>query len=109
MTTIAAIRKQLAALLAIVKPAHSLESRVDKLSAEHREIYERYSERMAEFIAHKDIDTDGNPGNAYRLVADGYGPQLPARIANALYPMPTISKNASDEQAAQIWFDEVQK
>lgn len=111
MTTVAAIRKQLAALLAIVKPAHSLAARLDALSPDDRAAYDRYSERMSEWIkaceARNDMEDVEPLARPFARLIDGYGPRLPARISNALYPMPKLPVNASDEQAAQIWFDEV--
>lgn len=113
MTTIAAIRKQLAALLAIVKPARSIAARLDALSDDDRAAYERYSERLSEWIkaseARNDMDDIEPAARPYARMIDGYGPQLPARISNALYPTPKLPINASDEQAARMWFDEVMR
>ncbi|NEV00991.1 hypothetical protein [Bradyrhizobium uaiense] len=105
---IASLKKQVAALTAQIKPPNSLAARLDTLTDQQRTQYDRYSERMSAFIARNDIDEDGNPGNAYAMTLRGYGPQLPARINKALFgEMPTLPLNASDEQAAQMWLNEV--
>jgi hypothetical protein len=113
VTTIATIKKQLAALLLIAKPPNSLAARLDALSDDDRAAYERYSERLLQWIKaseeRNDMDDIEPAARPYARMIDGYGPQLSARISNALYPMITISKDASDEQAAQIWFDEVMR
>lgn len=77
-------RSRLSALLATLRPAHSLAARVERLSADHREIYEHYHDRMSAFIKRNDTDEDGHKGNAYATILCGYGPQLPDDISVAL-------------------------
>lgn len=103
MTTVAAIRKQLAELTLLIRPPHSLAYRVEKLSAEHRQIYDLYCERMSAFIARNDIDADGNAGNAYAMTLRGYGPQLTRAIATTLFgEMPRLLLiDTTDDDAAR--------
>jgi hypothetical protein len=99
-------RSRLAALILLVRPAHSLASRVEQLSADHREIYERYSERMKDFIARNDIDENGERGNAWAKVLCGYGPALPDTIYTALFgALPRILKVHDDDTASRIYRD----
>lgn len=91
-------RSRLAALIAIVKPAHSLAARVDALNDDHRNYYLGWSAHWSQWInRHNDDD-----GRAYGLTLAGYGPvQLPADIATALHgAMPQILKTDSDNDAA---------
>lgn len=101
-------RNRIAALILLVRPAHSIAARVQALNETDRAQYDRYAERMSTFIARNDIDQDGNPGNAYAMTLRGYGPQLTRAIAMTLFgETPKILLNASDEQAAQLWLNEV--
>lgn len=78
-------KKQLEAIIAIVKPAHSLEARLDALNETDRAQYDHYAQRMSAFIARNDIDADGNAGNAYAMTLRGHGPQLTKAIATTLF------------------------
>lgn len=103
-------RSRLAALIAIVRPARSLAARVDALGDDHREIYDRYSECMKDFIARNDIDPDTDEcGNAWAMVLRGYGPRLPEPIATALHDAtPQILKTDTDDNAARKWVEYLQ-
>ncbi|KJC60075.1 hypothetical protein UP10_15520 [Bradyrhizobium sp. LTSPM299] len=108
--TIASIKKQLAALRAIVKPANSLVARVERLNDEHRKIYDRYSERMDAFIAQCKADVTLDDDLDVRMyAADLQGKKLPTLrkdVAEALYdPMPTITATMTDTDAARIYQD----
>lgn len=97
-------RSRLSALLATLRPAHSLAARVERLSADHREIYDQYVQRMREWIDRNDIDSDGNRGNAWAMVIRGYGPQLSDDIATKLIgPTPRILASADDNSAQQTY------
>ncbi|MDH2354489.1 hypothetical protein QCM80_28050 [Bradyrhizobium sp. SSUT112] len=87
---------------------------MDALSPDDRARYERYSERMSDWIKAcearnemDDIEPDARP---YAKMIDGYGPQLPSAITVALFgKLPRILTTTSDVEATQIWFDEAQK
>lgn len=109
MTTIASIKKQLAALLGVVKPTHSLAAKLDTLNEDDRARYDRYSEHLSSFIARNDIDADGDAGNAYAMALRGYGPRLPETIGKALFgETPEIFKTDTDDDAARKWMDYLQ-
>lgn len=106
MTTIASIKKQLAALLAVVKPAHSLAAKLDTLDDDDRARHELYSERLSAFIARYDIDSDGDAGNAYAMSLRGYGPRLPETISQALFgETPKLFETDTDDDAARKWME----
>jgi hypothetical protein len=108
VTTIASIKKQLAALLAVVKPAHSLAAKLDTLNEDDRARYDRYSDDLSAFIARNDIDADGNAGNAYAMTLRGYGPRLPEPIGKALFgETPAIVTRDTDDDAARKWMEYV--
>lgn len=99
-------RNRLATLIARIKPPHSIAARLETLTDAQRAQYDHYSERMSAFIARNDIDEEGNPGNAYRLISDGYGPQLSNAIDKALFgEMPKILKTDTDDEAARKWME----
>lgn len=109
MTTIASIKKQLAALLAVVKPAHSLAAKLETLNGDDRARYDLYSERLSAFIARNDIDSDGNAGNAYAMTLRGYGPRLLETIGKALFgEEPRILLTDTETDAARKWMDQLQ-
>lgn len=109
MTTIASIKKQLAALLAVVKPAHSLAAKLDTLDENDRARYDRYADDLSAFIARNDIDADGNAGNAYAMTLRGYGPRLPETIGKALFgETREIFKTDTDDDAARKWMEYLQ-
>ena len=100
------IRNRIDALFAILKPANSLASRVDALSEDDRQIYDRYSDRMKDFIARNDIDENGERGNAWARSIEGYGPHLPDRIYSALFgTTPQILKTDTNDIAARKYDD----
>ncbi|MCD9825335.1 hypothetical protein [Bradyrhizobium japonicum] len=106
MTTIASIKKQLAALLAVVKPAHSLAAKLDTFNEDDRARYDLYSERLSAFIARNDVDSEGNAGNAYAMTLRGYGPRLPETVSKALFgKTPEIVKTDTDDDAACKWME----
>lgn len=109
MTTLASIKKQLAVLLAVVKPAHSLAAKLDMLNEDDRARYGLYCERLSAFIARHDIDSDGNAGNAYAMTLRGYGPRLPETIGKALFgETPTIRLIDTEDDAARKWMEYLQ-
>lgn len=102
-------RKQLDALIAIVRPAHSLAAKLETLTDEQRARYDRHSECMLAFIARNDIDEDGKRGNAYAMTLRDYGPRLPSPIATALFgDMPKILKTDTEADAARKWMEYLQ-
>lgn len=106
--TIASIRKQLAELTLLIRPPHSLACRVEKLRAEHRQIYERYSERMSAWLEackaqHDDeIEIEARP---YARMLEGYGPPTMRRaVETALFgEAPRILLTDTEETAARKW------
>ncbi|APO53340.1 hypothetical protein LUI11_14690 [Bradyrhizobium diazoefficiens] len=99
-------RKRLSAIIAIVRPKHSLEARLDALNETDRAQYDRYVERMSAFIADNDIDPDGDPGNAYAMTLRGYGPQLTRAIAAALFgETPKVLLIDTDDTAARRYME----
>jgi hypothetical protein len=106
VTTIASIKKQLAVLLAVVKPAHSVAAKLETLNEDDRARYDRYCDGLSAFIARNDIDADGDAGNAYAMILRGYGPRLPERIGKPLFgETPSIIKTDSDDDAARKWME----
>ncbi|MDH2403193.1 hypothetical protein QCM77_25065 [Bradyrhizobium sp. SSUT18] len=102
-------RKRLAALILLIRPA-----RVEALLPADREAYDRYAERMSDWIkaceARNDMDEIEPAARPYAKMIDGYGPQLPSAITIALFgKLPRILTTMSDVEATQIWFDEVQQ
>lgn len=109
MTRIASIKKRLAALLAVVKPAHSLAAKLDTLNEDDRARYSLYAERLSAFVARHDIDPDGNAGNAYAMTLRGYGPRLPEMIGKALFgDEPKILLTDTETDAARKWVEQWQ-
>jgi hypothetical protein len=103
-------RSRLAALIALVKSANSLAARVDALNEDDRKIYDRYSERMKEFIARNDIDENGERGNSWARSIEGYGPTLREDIQTTIYgPKRVIPIGATDDQAQQIFRKECER
>jgi hypothetical protein len=99
-------RARLSALLATVRPSHSLAARVQTLNDNDRAIYEIYRERMSAFIARTDIDEDGNRGNAYAVVLRGHGPRLPETITTLLNGVtPKITATDTDDNAARKFME----
>ncbi|MCP1843623.1 hypothetical protein ACVIHI_003459 [Bradyrhizobium sp. USDA 4524] len=105
---LASIKKQIAALLAVVKPAHSLAARLDALSPDDRAHYERWKTRHDEWFerckARRDdeIEVEARP---YARMLEGYGPPTMRRdVETALFgEMPRILSTASDDDAAIIY------
>ena len=87
-------KRRLEALIAAVKPSHSIAARLDTLSDDHRDHYDWCKARLDRFIEqHPD-------GQAYEMYLKGFGPRLPNAIAIALFgPTPHIL-NTDDENTA---------
>ncbi|WP_038956354.1 hypothetical protein [Bradyrhizobium japonicum] len=107
-------KKQLDAIIAIVKPAHSLEARLEKLSDERRAYYARWKARFEQWSERckADDSLDDEPdARPYASMLAGHGPPMMRRsVETALFgETPRVLLNASDEHAAQMWLNEVQK
>ncbi|UGX97124.1 hypothetical protein G6321_00019120 [Bradyrhizobium barranii subsp. barranii] len=106
-------RSRLAALIAIVKPAHSLAARLDALTDEQRDYYNRWEARYEQWTArcnatHDDeIEIEARP---YARMLEGYGPPAMRRdVETALFgETPKILLTETDDTAARKWMDQLQ-
>lgn len=104
-------RKQLGALIAIVKPANSLAARLETLTDEQRAAYEKYRDRMSAWIeklkAHRPDDDDPDAYLYDRTLETKFGePKLRRDVRIALYgPDRLIPITASEDEAARIYVD----
>ncbi|MET4307710.1 hypothetical protein [Bradyrhizobium sp. RT4b] len=104
-------KRQLASIIAIVKPANSLEARLEKLSEEHRVRYDIYCWRMVQWATRinamcPDDYEGGIDAHLYARSIDSksYEPRLDARVQMALFgPTPRILKTASEDEAMRIY------
>lgn len=110
MTTLASIKKQLATLRSIVKPANSLAARLETLTDEQRDYYRYWHKRYDEWFErckaqHDDeIEVDARP-YAYSLYRYP-PPKLRRDVRIALHgPDRLIPITASDDDAAKIYRD----
>ncbi|MCP3389690.1 hypothetical protein NLM27_12990 [Bradyrhizobium sp. CCGB12] len=107
--TISGIKKQLAALRAIVKPAQSLAARIDRLTDEQRDgyvrweaQYQRWFERCKTHI--DDYEADARP-YACTIERDT-SPTLRRDVRSALYgPDQRIPAKATEDEAARLYLD----
>jgi len=102
-------RNRLAALIAIVKPAHSLAARLDALADEQRDSYARWEARYERWIEwckaqHDDeIEADARP---YAHSLQRHPPTLRRDVRIALYgPDRVILITATEEEAASFYKD----
>lgn len=106
-------RSRLAALIAIVKPAHSLAAKLETLTDEQRDYYARWKARYERWIegckAHHDdeIELDARP---YAYSLQGHGPPALRRdVKTALFgEAPKILKTDTEDTAARKWMDQLQ-
>lgn len=106
-------RSRLAALIAIVKPAHSLAARLDALTDDQRDYYARWEARYERWIewckAQHDDETeiDARP---YAYSLQRYPPTTLRRdVETALFgETPKILKTDSNDDAARKWMDYLQ-
>lgn len=106
-------RSRLAALIAIVKPAHSLAARLDALTDEQRDYYARWkasNERWFERCKarHDDeIEVDARP---YAYALQQYPPLTLRRdVESSLFGAnPKILKTDTEDEAARKWMDYLQ-
>jgi hypothetical protein len=91
-------RQRLEALVAIVKPSHSIAARLDTLNDDQRDQYDWWKARLDRFIGqHPD-------GDAYEMQLKGFGPRLANAINVALFgETPRILKTDDDRIAAEIY------
>jgi hypothetical protein len=91
-------RQRLEALIAIVKPSHSIAARLDTLGVDHRGHYDWCKARLDRFIErHPD-------GEAYEMYLKGFGPRLPYTISVTLFgETPRILTSDDDRRAADIY------
>lgn len=105
--TIASIKKQLAALMAIVKPSTSLAARIEKLPAEQRDWYDGWKAHCERWYTRSKAraDEDQRESLPYQCALEGYGPvDLREDISIALYgPKPIIPITATEDDAARIY------
>ncbi|WP_262048192.1 hypothetical protein [Bradyrhizobium sp. Bra78] len=105
-------RNRLAAIIAQLKPPNSLAARLDTISDDDRAYFARWDARFTRWIEgckakHDDeIEIEARP---YARMLEGYGPPMMRRSVeiSLIGEPPTIPLHASDEQAAQIWLNEV--
>jgi hypothetical protein len=93
-------KKRITDLIAIIKPEHSLEKRIDALSDDQRDFYFRWKQRCAIWMhQHRE--------NAYELTLNGFGPaRLRKNISIALFGSPpTIPFAATEKEAAEIYHE----
>ncbi|WP_161495369.1 hypothetical protein [Bradyrhizobium sacchari] len=107
-------RSRLAALIAIVKPAHSLAARLETLTDEQRDSYARWEalyERWIEWCkAHHDdeIEVDARP-YAYLLQRCPPPPTLHRDVQTPLFgETPKILRTDTEDEAARKWMDYLQ-
>lgn len=104
-------RSRLAALIAIVKPANSLAARLDALTDEQRDYYWYWHQRYGDWLKRcLSLDDDNEPdARPYaRMLERDTSPRLRRDVETALFgETPKILLDASDEQAAQLWLNEV--
>lgn len=98
--------RRLAALETAVRPNHSLAARVERLSPSDRQTYEHYRTERAAWSG-QFLEPDG----AYRAFLNGdSGPQLPHRVAEALFGQPVeITRKDSNADAAEKFREFLEK
>ncbi|MCK1524747.1 hypothetical protein [Bradyrhizobium sp. 17] len=107
-------RNRFGAIIARIKPPRSLAARLDIIEDEQRNYYARWKARFDQWLdrckaKHDDeIEIEARP---YANMVAGQGPPAMRRsVEIALFgASPTVPLNASDEQAAQMWLDEVMR
>jgi len=101
-------RNRLAAIIAIIRPAHSLEARLKKLSSAHREIYDEWKASWDQWFAQCKADDsidDDSYARPYYHSLQGRGPRLPVHVAKALHgPETLIPLTATEEEAGTIYY-----
>lgn len=104
-------RNRLAALILLIRPAHSIAARVEALNEADRARYNRYSERMSAWIERckakhdDDIEIEARP---YAHMLEGYDPPT-MRGAKALFgEEPRILLIDTETDAARKWMDQLQ-
>ncbi|MET4799081.1 hypothetical protein [Bradyrhizobium sp. LB11.1] len=103
-------RKQLGALIAIVKPARSLAARLETLPDEQRDYYARWQARYEQWIErckanHDDeIEIEARP---YASMLEGRGPPMMNRdVEAALFnETPKILSTDTETDAARKWME----
>lgn len=107
-------RNRLAALIAIVKPSHSLAARLDALTDEQRDYYtrwkasdERWYERCKARSDMDDIEPEARP---YACTCERVGPPTIRRdVETALFgETPKILLSDTETDAARKWIDQLQ-
>ncbi|MBR0845227.1 hypothetical protein JQ607_33995 [Bradyrhizobium liaoningense] len=101
-------RSRLAALIAIVKPAHSLAAKLETLTGEQRDYYERWkasNERWFERCKAKHDDEIELEARPYAQMLEGYGPPSMRRdVETALFDeTPRVLLTDTEADAARKW------
>lgn len=97
--TIATIRRRIAAISALIRPYHSLEAKLERLTPEQRAAYDYWRDRMEQW--HRDYR---NEKPYQRLIEGDPGPSLRRDVSEALFGKRImIPADATERDVAEIY------